>query len=335
MEGDLNLSQMLGGLRIANNVDTPPASPGLPPPEHFSTGTDSQGSVNPLQKHQNTWRGDHSTYGEHTASASSSRGVPTQSSNNEYPPYPPLSNCPPAMSSRPSSTYGPYGGGVSQSIPLSTPGAPTYPDYIRASRDPSRKPLPGQPLVHRHSARERSDSDRTYRQSSIKGPMAPRGPNRGMVPGSSSYVENGPLPSSDEWKDRGSAVVARKEADRDSSPTTRVVKKGVKDFNFGRTLGEGSYSTVLAATDRTTLKEYAIKVLDKRHIIKEKKVKYVNIEKDTLNILGDHPGIVRLYYTFQDERSLYFVLDLATGGELLGFLKRVYLLYIGAQLIEC
>lgn len=80
---------------------------------------------------------------------------------------------------------------------------------------------------------------------------------------------------------------------------------------------------VLAATDRTTLKEYAIKVLDKRHIIKEDKVKYVNIEKNTLNRLGDHPGVVRLYYTFQDERSLYFVLDLAAGGELLGTLKRV------------
>lgn len=101
------------------------------------------------------------------------------------------------------------------------------------------------------------------------------------------------------------------------------MKKGVKDFNFGRTLGEGSYSTVLAATDRTTLKEYAIKVLDKRHIIKEEKVKYVNIEKNTLNRLGEHPGVVRLYYTFQDERSLYFVLDLATGGELLGTLKRL------------
>jgi len=101
-----------------------------------------------------------------------------------------------------------------------------------------------------------------------------------------------------------------------------VIKKGVKDFNFGGTLGEGSYSTVLAATDRQTGREYAIKVLDKRHIIKEKKVKYVNIEKDTLNRLTDHPGIVRLYYTFQDERSLYFVLDLAPAGELLGVLKR-------------
>lgn len=128
--------------------------------------------------------------------------------------------------------------------------------------------------------------------------------------------------------------------DVNGKPVSRYVKKGVKDFNFGQTLGEGSYSTVLAATDRQTLKEYAIKVLDKRHIIKEKKVKYVNIEKDTLNRLTDHPGVVRLYYTFQDERSLYFVLDLASGGELLGFLKRITTFdeectrFYGAQILD-
>ena len=88
------------------------------------------------------------------------------------------------------------------------------------------------------------------------------------------------------------------------------------------------------------MKEYAIKILDKRHIIKEKKVKYVNIEKDTLNRLTDHPGIVRLYYTFQDERSLYFVLDLCKGGELLGVLKRMSTFdeectrFYGAQILD-
>lgn len=138
----------------------------------------------------------------------------------------------------------------------------------------------------------------------------------------SSYVEGGPLASSEAWKEKGAAVTTRQEIGEDGQPVSRIIKKGVKDFNFGRTLGEGSYSTVLAATDRQTGREYAIKVLDKRHIIKEKKVKYVNIEKDTLNRLTEHPGVVRLYYTFQDERSLYFVLDLAAGGELLGVLKR-------------
>lgn len=158
--------------------------------------------------------------------------------------------------------------------------------------------------------------------------------------GSPYGVEGGPLSSNEEWKEKGAAVGTRTEVDQNGRPVTRVVKKGVKDFNFGRTLGEGSYSTVLAATDRQTLREYAIKVLDKRHIIKEKKVKYVNIEKDTLNRLTEHPGIVRLYYTFQDERSLYFVLDLASGGELLGFLKKMTTFdvectrFYGAQILD-
>jgi 3-phosphoinositide dependent protein kinase-1 len=153
-------------------------------------------------------------------------------------------------------------------------------------------------------------------------------------------MENGPAPSSEDWQDRGAAVSVRQEVDANGKTVARYIKKGVRDFNFGNTLGEGSYSTVVFATDRQTLKEYAIKILDKRHIIKEKKVKYVNIEKDTLNRLTDHPGIVRLYYTFQDERSLYFVLDLAKGGELLGVLKRMTTFdeectrFYGAQILD-
>jgi 3-phosphoinositide dependent protein kinase-1 len=162
-----------------------------------------------------------------------------------------------------------------------------------------------------------------------------------LPPGSSPYtIEGGPLASSEEWKEKGAAIGVRQELDANGKPVQKITKKGVKDFNFGRTLGEGSYSTVLSATDRQTLREYAIKVLDKRHIIKEKKVKYVNIEKDTLNRLTDHPGIVRLYYTFQDERSLYFVLDLASNGELLGVLKKMGTFdeectrFYGAQILD-
>ena len=153
----------------------------------------------------------------------------------------------------------------------------------------------------------------------------------GMVNGLNNGLEGPAVKNNEEWQERGAAVGVRQEKDANGRPVldangrpvSRYVKKGVKDFHFGRTLGEGSYSTVMLATDRQTNREYAIKILDKRHIIKEKKVKYVNIEKDTLNRLTDHPGVVRLYYTFQDERSLYFVLDVASGGELLGVLKRL------------
>ncbi|MCJ1473693.1 pkb-activating kinase-like protein [Lambiella insularis] len=207
---------------------------------------------------------------------------------------------------------------------------------------------------------EGSHTDRSYRQAqnvhNSNGPLPPRRSSRGMgaggytsngaesrigaANGSPYGIEGGPLASSEEWQDKGAALGVRREIDANGRPVARYVKKGVKDFHFGRTLGEGSYSTVLAATDRETGKEYAIKVLDKRHIIKEKKVKYVNIEKDTLNRLTDHPGVVRLYYTFQDERSLYFVLDIASGGELLGVLKKLTTFdeectrFYGAQILD-
>ncbi|KAJ6204487.1 serine/threonine protein kinase-like protein [Bipolaris maydis] len=222
------------------------------------------------------------------------------------------------------------------------PGTYRYNDDAMATdirRTASSRVAPGAMPTREHSRRD------PYRQSAqmsaINGPLPPRRSSRRVPmeahhPGASQLssspysLEGGPLSSSEEWKERGAAVSTRQDLDQNGRPITRVVKKGVKDFNFGRTLGEGSYSTVLAATDRQTLREYAIKVLDKRHIIKEKKVKYVNIEKDTLNRLTEHPGIVRLYYTFQDERSLYFVLDLASGGELLGFLKKM-----GTFDVEC
>lgn len=159
-------------------------------------------------------------------------------------------------------------------------------------------------------------------------------------PSNLSTPSDTPVNTSEEWQERGAAVGEQRSLDSEGRSVTKTVKKGVKDFTFGRTLGEGSYSTVLAATDRQSEREYAVKVLDKRHIIKEKKVKYVNIEKDTLNRLTDHPGIVRLYYTFQDERSLYFVLDLATGGELLGVLKKTSTFdedcsrFYGAQILD-
>ncbi|GAA5860844.1 hypothetical protein JCM8547_003866 [Rhodosporidiobolus lusitaniae] len=100
-------------------------------------------------------------------------------------------------------------------------------------------------------------------------------------------------------------------------------RRSTEDFEFGEVLGEGSYSTV---THVTTLhppyRHYALKVLDKEHIKREKKTKYVLIERDTLKALDGHPGVVKLWWTFQDEWSLYYVLELAQNGELLKWIKR-------------
>ncbi|XP_024085743.1 3-phosphoinositide-dependent protein kinase 1 isoform X2 [Cimex lectularius] len=102
-------------------------------------------------------------------------------------------------------------------------------------------------------------------------------------------------------------------------------KRSTKDFRFGKVVGEGSFATVYLTKDIHTNKEYAIKVCDKRHIIRERKTEYVQRERDVLNIISTAgvPFFVKLYCTFQDTDSLYFVLSYAKNGELLPFINKV------------
>ncbi|AOA60315.1 Protein kinase [Komagataella phaffii CBS 7435] len=100
-------------------------------------------------------------------------------------------------------------------------------------------------------------------------------------------------------------------------------KKTAEDFEFGECIGLGSYSKVYKGVSVQSRKVFAIKVVSKNQILKENKIKYVNIEKNTLNKLGHHPGIVTLYYTFQDMDSLFFVIDYANNGELLSLISRL------------
>ncbi|KAI9100686.1 3-phosphoinositide-dependent protein kinase 1-like protein [Phlyctochytrium arcticum] len=135
------------------------------------------------------------------------------------------------------------------------------------------------------------------------------------MPGSS---EN----ASENTESGSKGVAPGQQVPRSSSNNSITRKRTPEDFEFGRVLGEGSYSSVLYGREGSTGQEFAVKVLDKRHIIKEKKIKYVNIEKDVLNRVS-HPFIVRLYYTFQDMHSLYFVLELAKDGDLLGYIRKL------------
>ncbi|XP_072337308.1 3-phosphoinositide-dependent protein kinase 1-like isoform X3 [Scyliorhinus torazame] len=103
--------------------------------------------------------------------------------------------------------------------------------------------------------------------------------------------------------------------------TQQPRKKRPEDFKFGKILGEGSFSTVVLAREPSTGKEYAIKILEKRHIIKENKVPYVTRERDIMSRL-DHPFFVKLYFTFQDDEKLYFGLSYAKNGELLKYIRK-------------
>ncbi|KAK0504969.1 kinase-like protein [Armillaria luteobubalina] len=141
------------------------------------------------------------------------------------------------------------------------------------------------------------------------------------------------------------AVSAETLEPRKARSTSRAPSKSrgptIEDFNVGETLGEGSYSTVLLATYLRTGQKYAIKTLDKNYLIRKQKMATALTEKNALLRLGSgHPGLVRMHFAFQDEWSLYFVIDLATNGELQTLISRLGSLstrcsrYYAAQIID-
>ncbi|KAL4921908.1 kinase-like domain-containing protein [Aspergillus aurantiobrunneus] len=358
MDGDISLSQSLGGLRIANpdnaslhsseDVSTPAAT-AAPPASTMPNDTKSEPAIidQPARAVSPFLPADHriSYHSYHH----DNQQQPTSYYAAPFPSQP--QHPPPSTSSRPVSALFANGGAPTSNVREGPYRIRTDSAASSASESLARAESRGASAAYQAGVpiRDNTHSDRSYHTaqiSSANGAAVMRQSSRARAAGASQLsgspygMENGPMSSSDEWQERGAAVTVRQEIDAHGKPVARYIKKGVRDFSFGQTLGEGSYSTVVLGTDRQTLKEYAIKILDKRHIIKEKKVKYVNIEKDTLNRLTDHPGVVRLYYTFQDERSLYFVLDLCKGGELLGVLKRMATFdeectrFYGAQILD-
>lgn len=67
----------------------------------------------------------------------------------------------------------------------------------------------------------------------------------------------------------------------------------------------------------------ALKALHKRHVVQTKQTKSVINERNALEELRGHCGIVKLYGSFQNRDCLYFALEIVPGGELWSALYNV------------
>lgn len=133
-----------------------------------------------------------------------------------------------------------------------------------------------------------------------------------------SINPNAPSPTSDIEQLPSPAPPARTPS---SSVRIDASKLQPSDFYFGRCLGEGAYARVVHAKFKQNDHEFAIKIMEKRHIKKENKIKYVMMEKSILSKLNS-PLVIRLFYTFQDQSYLYMCMEIAHGGELLAMIDK-------------
>ena len=72
---------------------------------------------------------------------------------------------------------------------------------------------------------------------------------------------------------------------------------------------------VLLARHKEESNTYAVKVLNKAHIMRKNEAKHIMSERNVLVKNIKHPFLVGLHYSFQTPDKLYFVLDYVNGGE--------------------
>nr|XP_029543853.1 MAP/microtubule affinity-regulating kinase 3 isoform X10 [Oncorhynchus nerka] len=113
--------------------------------------------------------------------------------------------------------------------------------------------------------------------------------------------------------------------------TTRSVRSGVRTRNSGadeqphvgnyrllKTIGKGNFAKVKLARHILTGREVAIKIIDKTQLNSnslQKLFREVRIMK-----LLNHPNIVKLFEVIETERTLYLVMEYASGGEVFDYL---------------
>ncbi|EPY87094.1 serine/threonine-protein kinase LATS2 [Camelus ferus] len=89
-----------------------------------------------------------------------------------------------------------------------------------------------------------------------------------------------------------------------------------------KTLGVGAFGEVCLACKVDTHALYAMKTLRKRDVLSRNQVAHVKAERDIL-AEADNEWVVKLYYSFQDKDSLYFVMDYIPGGDMMSLLIRM------------
>jgi len=96
---------------------------------------------------------------------------------------------------------------------------------------------------------------------------------------------------------------------------------GPESFEKIKIIGKGDVGKVILVRHKETDKLYAMKVMDKQDMLKRNKVKRVLTEREIL-ATAEHPFIVTLYWSFQSNDHLYFVMDYCAGGEFFRMLQK-------------
>ena len=99
----------------------------------------------------------------------------------------------------------------------------------------------------------------------------------------------------------------------------KPIKMDISMFDKISKIGIGAFGEVWLVRKIDTNMLYAMKILRKSEVLKRNQVAHVKAERDIL-AEADNEWVVKLYYSFQDSKFLYFVMDYIPGGDLMNLL---------------
>ncbi|XP_016928364.3 serine/threonine-protein kinase MARK2 isoform X3 [Drosophila suzukii] len=106
---------------------------------------------------------------------------------------------------------------------------------------------------------------------------------------------------------------------RSSAPMRwRATEEHIGKYKLIKTIGKGNFAKVKLAKHLPTGKEVAIKIIDKTQLNPgslQKLFREVRIMK-----MLDHPNIVKLFQVIETEKTLYLIMEYASGGEVFDYL---------------
>merc|ERR1719454_13434 len=97
------------------------------------------------------------------------------------------------------------------------------------------------------------------------------------------------------------------ESDTESVPETLLSTK--YDVDYDNVLGQGTFAVVCKATNRSTKKEVAVKLINKATSRRD----LLNTEIYILQNFGNHVNIVNLFDLYETETEVQLVTELMTG----------------------
>lgn len=87
-------------------------------------------------------------------------------------------------------------------------------------------------------------------------------------------------------------------------------------YTLGKKLGQGQFGTTYQCTEKATGLQYACKSIPKRKLLCREDYEDVWREIQIMHHLSEHPNVVRIKGTYEDNLFVHIVMELCKGGEL-------------------